>query len=149
MLENRYLIESSRDLMTFTFESVGPKGIVAKVVKYSPLNVKGYYNLGFGDEDPNTGYISDLATTNNSDSRKVLATVAYTLYRFTERYPDAVVIAAGSTQARTRLYRMGISNNLVAIQHDFDIAGLTENGWEPFAKGIEYLAFSVRRKLYI
>lgn len=125
---------------------MGPKGIVTKVVRYREINVRGIYNLGFGDKDLQTGYISDIAVTNNNDSQKVLATVAKTLYIFTDRYTEAIIIATGSTDARTRLYRMGIANNLAAIQQDFVIAGLTEDGWEPFSKNVTYGAFSVRRQ---
>lgn len=146
MIDSRYQFESSPDLMTFEFDSVGPKGTVTKVVRYTEINVKGFYNLGFGDKDPQSGYISDLSVTNNSDSRKVLATVARTLYLFTERYPDAIVLATGSTFARTRLYRMGITNNLADIEQDFVLLGLTETDWEPFRKNATYHAFSVRRK---
>lgn len=121
-------------------------GTIIKVVMYKEINVKGYYNLGFGDKDLQTGYISDLIVTNNNDSKKVLATVAKTLYLFTDHYPDAVIIAAGSTEARTRLYRMGITNNFIAIEQDFDVLGLTDTGWDSFRKNIRYNAFSVRRK---
>ena len=126
MIESHYLFESSPDLLTFEVGSVGPRGTVTKVVQYTEINVKGFFNLGFGDKDHESGYISDLTVTNNSDSQKVLATVARTLYLFTEQYPNAVVLATGSTHARTRLYRMGISNNLAAIEQDFVILGLTE-----------------------
>ena len=132
--------------MTFEFESIGPKGIVTKVVRYREINVKGIYNLGFRDKDSQTWYVSDLTITNNKDSQRVLATVARTLYIFTENYPSAIVIASGSTDARTRLYQIGISNNLAAIEQDFDILGLIENNWEPFLKNVTYAAFSVRRK---
>ena len=78
--------------------------------------------------------------------RKWITTVAATLYAFTDTYPEATVIATGSTQARTRLYRMGISNNIKAIEKDFIILGLVENNWEIFQKNITYGAFLVRRK---
>lgn len=146
MLYNNYNITSSPDLLTFEFESVGPKGVVAKVVRYTEINVKGIYNLGFGDKDSETGYISDLVVTNNNDSQKVLASVARTLYIFTDFYSDAIVIATGSTDARTRLYRMGITNNLTAIEQDFMILGLADSDWEPFRKDVPYAAFSIRKK---
>ncbi len=146
MFENRYQLRSAARELTFEFDSVGPKGTITKVVTYQEVNVKSVYNLGFGDKDPDTGYISDLAVTNNNDSQKVLATVARTLYLFTERYPDAVVIATGSTAARTRLYQMGIANNLEDAEQDFDILGLAGTDWEPFRKDVTYYAFSVRRK---
>ncbi|MDQ6761693.1 MAG: hypothetical protein M3015_03575 [Bacteroidota bacterium] len=146
MLHDRYHIDSSPDFLDFEFISVGPKGSVIKVVRYREINVKGIYNLGFGDKELVSGYINDLSVTNNSDSQKVLATVARTLYLFTDHYPDAIVIASGSTAARTRLYRMGITNNLTAIEQDFFVLGLTDTDWEPFRKSIIYHAFSVRRK---
>jgi len=147
MIDNSYLFESSPDLLTFEFDSIGPKGTVTKVVHYTEINVRRFYNLGFGDKDQESGYISDLSVTNNSDSQKVLATVARTLYLFTERYPDAVVLATGSTVARTRLYRIGITNNLLEIEQDFVILGLKdEQIWEPFRKNITYHSFAVRKK---
>ena len=146
MLDNHYTVETSPDFQTFEFTSVGLKGSVTKVVRYSEINVKGFYNLGFGDKDPITGFLNDLSVTNNGDSQKVLATVAATLYAFTDNHPGVTVIATGSTQARTRLYRMGITNNLKAIEKDFIVLGLTETQWEPFRKNITYGAFLVRRK---
>jgi hypothetical protein len=75
-----------------------------------------------------------------------LATVAGTLYLFTERYPGAVIIATGSTLARTRLYRIGITNNISEIEQDFVVFGLSDNEWEPFRKNVTYHSFAVRRK---
>jgi hypothetical protein len=109
-MDSRYEASASQCLKTFEFVSKGPRGKVTKVVRYSEINIKRFYNLGFGDEDPVTGYVSDTSVTNNNDSQKVLATVAATLYLFMEAHPDATVIATGSTEARRRLYRMGIAN---------------------------------------
>ena len=58
-----------------------------------------------------TGDFDGLTVTNNGDSKKVLATVASTLFTFTDLYPNAHILAVGATYARTRLYRMGIANN--------------------------------------
>lgn len=146
MLENYYEVQIQPDLQIFEFVSSGRKGDIIKTVRYSEMNVHGVYNLGFGDKDPITGYISDLAVTDNGDSKKVLATVAATLYSFTDIHPEAIVIATGSTEARTRMYRIGITNNLNAIEKDFAIFGLTDAGWEPFRKSITYGAFLVKRK---
>lgn len=147
MLNERYSIKTAADFTLFEFDSIGPKGTVQKVVRYTEINLKGFYNLGFGDKDPFTGFVSDLSVTNNNDSKKVLATVAATLYAFTDFYQGATVIAAGSTQVRTRLYQMGISNNLAEIERDFTVLGLTEKQeWKSFQKNITYGAFLVRRK---
>jgi len=147
MLKDHYRVDASPDLQTFEFVSIGPKGNITKVVHYTEINIKGFYNLGFGDKDPVTGYVSDLTVTNNNDSQKVLATVAATLYIFIDRYPNTTIIATGSTEARTRLYRMGITNNLAEIESDFLILGLLNDAWEPFRKNIKYGAFLVKRKM--
>lgn len=76
-----------------------------------------------------------------------MATVAATLYAFMDSHPDATVIATGSTEAWTRLYQMGITNNLANVEKDFIILGLTETDWEPFRKSVAYGAFLVRRKV--
>lgn len=146
MLHERYEVRISADVETFEFESTGPNGIIKKVIAYTEINVKNFFNLGFGDKDPETGFISDLAITNNNDSKKVLATVAATLYAFTDSHPGATVIATGSTGARTRLYQMGIANNFQEIEKDFEVAGLIENEWKPFRRNVQYGAFLVRRK---
>ena len=147
MLDDRYDVKTAPDLTSFEFDSVGPKGTVSKVVRYTEINLRSFYNLGFGDKDELTGFVSDLTVTNNNDSQKVLATVAATLYAFTEAYPGATVIATGSTEARTRLYRMGIANNLETIELDFEVLGLTaESEWEPFRKNTTHGAFLVTRK---
>ena len=80
----------------------------------------------------------------------MLATVASTLYVFTEKNTDAWVYATGSNNARTRLYRMGITLNLEEISADFEVFGLKENVWYEFEKGENYEAFLVKRrtKLY-
>ena len=63
MLKDRYEIETSSDIQTFEFISIGRKGSIIKVIRYTEINVKGFYNLGFGDKDPQTGYVSDLTVT--------------------------------------------------------------------------------------
>ena len=58
-----------------------------------------------------------------------------------------MIFVTGSTKARTRLYRMGISNNLEDLKGDFEIFVLVgEKDWQPFQKHIEFEAFLVKRK---
>jgi len=146
MIDDRYHIEVDEKNTVYEFVSIGSKGYIHKIVKYSETNLKNLYNLGFGDRDQDTNEVDDLVVTNNGDSQKVLSTVAATVYHFTDKYPDASIIAAGSTKARTRLYQMGISNNLEAIEKDFTVFGLKAKKWEPFNKRTNYEAFLVKRK---
>lgn len=146
MIDERYIVEFGADFRVFEFTSEGPKGEIRKIIQYTEINIKNYFNLGFGDKNHKTNEIDDLVVTNNNDSQKVLATVAATLFEFTDHYPGANVIAIGSTLARTRLYRIGITNNLEAIENDFEISGLKGDVWNKFTKGVEYDAFLVKRR---
>jgi hypothetical protein len=132
--------------MVFEFISQGPKGQIPKLVKYSETNLKDMYNLAFGDKDSKTGNINDTVISNNGDSDMILATVVSTVYAFTDKYPDSWVFATGSTKARTRLYRMGITKYITEIKKDFQVFGLRDDEWEKFEKEVEYEAFLVKRK---
>lgn len=141
----KYVTEES--YFSFEFVSVGVKGKIKKVVQYTEMSVKGFYNLGFGDYNEETKEIDDEVVTNNGDGLKVLATVVSTLYAFTGKNPGARVFATGSSEARTRLYRMGISNNLEELKRDFLVYGLrTDKVFEEFIIGEDYLGFLVTRK---
>ena len=72
--------------------------------------------------------------------------MAATVYTFTEKYPNSWIYAIGSSKARTRLYRMGISNNLAEIQQDYEIHGLRDGSWYCFERNVDYDAFLTRRK---
>ncbi len=147
MNKPKYLYRSEPFLKVYEFTSEGPKGSIKKMVQFTETGTENVYNLAFGDYDEETKSINDLSVTNNSDSLKVLATVASTVYAFTEKYRNAWIVATGSTNARTRLYRMGISNNLVEIQGDFDVYAYTLEGkWEEFIIGEDYEAFLITRK---
>jgi len=146
MKYSKYDYSTEDSLMYYEFFSEGPKGRIRKLVEYSSTNLKNVYNLAFGDYDEKTGGINDKSITNNGDSQKVLATVASTVYAFTNRYPDAWVHATGSTSVRTRLYRMGITTNLIEISEDFFVYGLKGDKWVEFIVGEDYEAFLITRK---
>ena len=142
----KYPLASSDSLMTFEFVSEGSKGLIHKLVRYQPTNLKDIYNIAFGDKDIATGNIDDNVISNNGDSEKVLATVVATVYAFTDKYPDFWIYATGSTKSRTRLYRMGITKFLSEVNEDFEVLGELKDEWEEFKKDIEYDGFLVRRK---
>jgi hypothetical protein len=142
----RYELKAEKSLMVYEFVSEGSRGQIHKLIKYSETSLKGFYNLAFGDKDLLTGDIDDNVVSNNGDSEKVLATVVSSVYAFTDLEKDAWVYATGSSMARTRLYRMGITKYLDEISKDFLVFGLRDGEWENFEKEIEYTAFVVRRK---
>ena len=147
MKHPKYNYRSESSLQFYEFISEGPKGLIKKMVIYTETTTENVYNLGFGDYDESTNGINDLSVTNNGDSLKVLATVASTVYAFTERHPNSWILATGSTSVRTRLYRMGITNNLTEIEADFIVFGYTKNEeWEKFVVGEDYEAFLLTKK---
>jgi hypothetical protein len=146
MIEDIYALRIDKGYKRFKFISEGPKGSILKGVQYEDTAIAGVYNLGFGDVNMLTNEIDDLAVSNNGDSQKVLVTVAKTLFYFTDHYPNAFIYATGSTLARTRLYRIGITNNLLLIEKDFHILGIKGNDAILFAENGDYDGFLVKRK---
>lgn len=146
MLLDRYEYSSERLALFYEFISEGPKGRIRKIVEYTPTTIENVYNLAFGDYDDTIGGINDKIITNNGDSQKILATVASTVYAFTGKYSEAEIYATGSTAARTRLYRMGLTHNLIEISKDFFVFGLRDKLWEQFWVGEDYEAFFVTGK---
>lgn len=141
----KYTYKTNPTFLDYEFESIGPKGKVKKIVRFTEIR-KAVYNLAFGDLDELTGEISDMIVTNNNDSKKILSTVAAIVYDFTKQYPESWVVAKGSTHARTRLYRMGIANHFNEIAELFEVYGLTDTGWVYFELRKDYEAFLIRRK---
>ncbi len=130
----------------YKFVSIGPKGKIVKLVVYTIMQEDNIYNLAFGDYNEVTDAIDDKTISNNNDSKKVLSTVASTLYDFTDTHLGVWIFATGSNNARTRLYRMGISANIENILVDFDLLGLINDNWYDFDKNIDFEAFLVKRK---
>ena len=147
MRNERYELEISHASMAFEFVSEGPKGFIRKrVVFQESTSQKNIYNLAFGDVDPDTNDFNDLVITNNQDTEKVLSTVASTVFAFIDEYANARIYAKGSTPSRTRLYRIGISNNLEELKKVFDVYGLLDNEWVVYQKNENYSAFIIQRK---
>lgn len=114
--------------------------------KFSATHLKDFYNLGFGDKDLDTGEIDDLSVSNNNDSDRVLATVVSAVFAFTDSKPESWIYATGSTRARTRLYRMGISKYYDNVIEYFSIFGLINEEWVDYNRDIDFDAFLVKRK---
>ena len=141
----KYSVITDGDHSTYEFLSEGPKGTIKKVVFYQKLE-ENIFNLAFGDWDEKEQRINDKIRSNNSDRDKVLATVASTVIDFIKHHPGAVLLAQGSTPARTRLYQMGILENLDEIGKLFDIIGFTDGTWEPFREGKNYEELALKAK---
>ena len=140
-----YSANSNDDHTIYEFISEGPKGSIRKKIKFKLFCPYGY-NLAFGDWDDTTQKINDLSRSNNHDRDKIINTVAVVVREFLDYYPEAIIIATGSTPARTRLYQTAISSNLHLINRLFIIEGFLNNDWHPYEKDQKYSAFLVRGK---
>ncbi len=148
MGDKRYKYRRGKDIFNYDFESEGPKGSIAKKVRFDlmadfPFHV---YNVAFGDWDAEQEKLNDSVTTNNADKNEVLATVAATILEFIHTCPKALVYVKGSTPSRTRLYQMAISSFYSDISQFFIIKGYIKGQWHLFEKGINYEAFLASRK---
>ena len=130
-LEDKYKYNTNSSFLDFEFESIGPKGVIKKVARFSEMG-NNIYNFGFGDLNETSGEISDTVVSNNSDGDKVLATVASIIYDFTNIYAGAAVFIQGMTLARTRRYQMGINKSWTQISPIFEVLGLKNEKWEQF-----------------
>jgi hypothetical protein len=118
----RYPLKASDDFRRFEFFSEGPKGRIRKMVEFQQDGKDNFYNLAFGDWDEVSGSINYKSRSNNGDRDKVMATIASAVFEFMLVYSDALIYAEGETDARTRLYQMGINKHLA----DEEIALMTE-----------------------
>ena len=143
---DKYALKAGQDQTIFEFISEGKKGAIRKIIVFQATTEPNFYNLAFGDRDPLTGGVNDMSVSNNGDTDKVLATVVAALYAFCERYPDAFVYATGSTAARTRLYRMGITRFYDEVRANFFLYGQVGDDFPEFELGRGYDGFLAKRK---
>ncbi len=146
MKTDKYALKGGTDLTVFEFVSEGTRGAIRKYILFQPTTESNLYNLAFGDKDPVTGELNDMAVSNNGDTDKVLATVVASLYAFFDRYPNAFVYATGSTASRTRLYRIGITRFYEEVSRDFYLYGQFGDDFPEFELGKEYSGFLAKRK---
>jgi hypothetical protein len=140
-------IKFKSDYSTFEFISEGHNGNILKRIEFVPTQWPGVYNLAFGDIKEN-GVLDDLMISNNGDRNKILATIVKVIESYTNKYPDRWIYFEGSTEHRTRLYRMAVSLHLEELSEMFEILADLNGNWEfvRFQKGLNIKAFLIRRK---
>ena len=131
---DRYAFKEGSKSTLFEFVSVGKHGRIVKEVKFQQKDSPTIYNLAMGDKNPVTGKINYSVVTDNGDTEKVLVTVMAIVFAFTEKAPQAIVSATGTTEARIRLYRMYINKHLHIAGENFNVLGLCETGWESYER---------------
>jgi hypothetical protein len=143
----KYQLLATGKLSSYEFVSEGPRGLIVKRIQFTLINREDVYNLAFGDKDPISGEIDDLAISNNGDLEKILATVISAVFAFCDKNPKAWIFATGSTKSRTRLYQIGISKYFKDMDDEFELYGQIQEDWELFENGKNYSAFLAKRKI--
>jgi hypothetical protein len=138
-------IKVAADFAVFDFISTGRNGTIQKRIAFTETDWKNVYNLAFGDIDDD-GSINDSSVSNNGDRNKILATVARVVDDYTKRYPDRWIIFKGSTDERTRLYRMAVGLHLEELSATFEIYGYVDEQFILFNKELKISAFLIKRK---
>jgi hypothetical protein len=140
-------IEADSKYSRFEFMSEGYNGKIPKRIEFTSTQWPGVYNLAFGDIKEN-GDLDDLIISNNGDRNKILATIVKVVESYTNKYPDRWIYFEGSTEHRTRLYRMAISIYLdeLSILFEFFAEVKGQVGYVKFCKELNVNAFLIKRK---
>jgi hypothetical protein len=140
-------IKVTDDFDTFDFVSTGKNGVIRKRISFIKTESDNVYNLAFGDVDKD-GKVNYYSVSNNGDRNKILATVVNVVGEYTEEYPDRWIFFSGSTNERTRLYRMAVGLNLKELSAEFEIYGYADGQIVPFTKNLKIDGFLVKRKFF-
>ena len=133
----------------FDFISEGHKGMIPKRILFTPTRWLNTYNLAFGDV-MESGEIDDFRISDNGDRNKILATVVKVVEMYTFKFPDRWIYFTGSTEQRTRLYRMAVTIHLAELSDMFDLFAEIkgQEGFVKFQKGLSINAFLIKKKIY-
>ncbi len=142
---DKYNYSSDRTFRTYSFLSMGPKGPIRKIAKFTEMS-QNVFNVGFGDYDPVTNDICDTSVSNNQDTDTIMGTLGNIIYDFTNLFLEAAVFITGTNKPRTRLYQMNINKHWDRISPVFEVFGLKTERWESFKKATNYDAFLGHRK---
>jgi hypothetical protein len=127
-------------LMEFHFESIGPKGTIRKIVKFT-FHGKNLCNLAFGDQIE--GGFDDEVISDNGDMRKIIQTVVNITLFFSHLHPDCRIMIHPVDRKRKLLYNRIFQVFETAILQFYEVEGflVQEKKREPFNGKKWYDAF--------
>ncbi len=86
-----------------------------------------------------------MTVNDNKDRNKILTTIAFAVYDFTESKHGVTLFFTGSTPERTRLYRMAINLNFNELRKDFHLYRLVKDATGyveiKFIKEVDFFVF--------
>jgi hypothetical protein len=143
MIEQPYPYFEIQAPTHYSFESIGDKGHVTKIVTLT-LMTNGNWNLGFGDLIK--GKISDSVITNNNDVRKVIGTVAKIAIEFLMQFPHCTIEVRPVDERRSKLYNLVFQRYFDEITTYFNVWGITEQEKESYQPTKTYHKFTIKLK---
>jgi len=141
-----YSFNQTPDATQFFFESIGPKGLIQKVVIFSLISTPAIYNLALGDVKSGTAEIDDQSVSDNGDMPLILATIFQITHQFLSDHPASTVLFRGNSPSRNRLYRMAINRAREELLNYFIMFGYYSDSWEGFQSNRPYESFLIRKK---
>ncbi len=142
MKHEHYPFFSDEESCFFEFESIGPKGIIQKVVSFDYVSDK-LWNLAFGDKT-NDGWADDVVS-NNNDLFKVMSTVIAATIVFSDRYPKRAIQITPLDDRRELLYNAIFERHFDEISKTFDVYGLFEGMIVPYDPTQSFNEFYISR----
>jgi hypothetical protein len=141
---NRYKVFTT-SAFDYYFFSEGPRGVIKKQIVFEESRIKNYYQLHFGDLI--NGTIVENIVSDNKDTDKVIASVAWAVICFINRSDKFHIRFAGLTRYRTRLFNMWIGRHYEELSKYIFIYGYNEMGkWEHFRTNRQYTAIMSKTK---
>ena len=129
----------------YDFISIGEHIIKKTILFYKTQHVE-IYSLTLADVTEDNK-LDIYTVSDNGDMKKILATVLSAITTFLENYPNSKVVFSGSTPARTRLYQISITHELLNFESRFYIEGYTkESGFVLFTKNKTYQGFAISNR---
>jgi len=145
-----YPISTFENGLYHFFDSVNDNVVTKKVVAFSPSTEnEQIYRLAFGDLLPN-GNIDVYSASQNKDIELILSTVIKAIESFFVYHPEKIISFAGSTPARTPLYRAVINKFIDNLENPPELSnkiyGFTdENEIESFQKDKTYIGYLIHK----
>ncbi len=144
----KYEVNCINEGFDYYFFSIGEKGCIKMVAQFIESPVKRIYQFRFGVIDKTTGVIDEYIVANNNDTNKILNTIVWILYNFTNRFPECLIRFSGSTKVRTRLFLMWLTRNWDFANKYFIIFGSKSNEkWVRCRYSARYSAILIKKKV--
>jgi hypothetical protein len=130
----------------FEFESIGPKGVIRKVIAIEFMD-ENAWNIAFGDKTDADW--TDKSISNNGDMVKVIATVIAAVLEFSATYPTRNLVIQPLDERRKSLYNLVFQKNMEDIEQIFEIWGSFNGDFLEYSPQIHCDIFFLSRKSLI